>query len=152
MIKEEELKRFWSRVRKTDNCWYWLGSTSMGYGQIRAYGSYWKSHRFSYLIHKGEIPKGLCVMHICDNKLCVNPEHLKVGTHKENSQDMVDKGRSAHNSGEKHGMSRLTQVQVDKIRELYKTNKYLQKELGKMFGVNQRHISRIINNKRWIKN
>jgi hypothetical protein len=80
-----------------DGCWLWLGRK-----QPNGYGIYKSkySHRFSYEIFKGEIPKGLVVMHSCDNRICCNPDHLSVGTYRDNIMDAVKKGRQRNqNSG-----------------------------------------------------
>jgi len=92
-------KRFWGKVQKTDSCWIWTGGTNgHGYGSLvidhtgnhRIY-----AHRLSWIIHYGEILNGLQVLHKCDNPLCVNPEHLFLGTQKDNMDDMMAKGRKA---------------------------------------------------------
>lgn len=91
-----DVDRFWSQVDKTADCWVWKGTaTRDGYGQqmINAMGRPVTAHRMSYSIHVGPIPKGMCVMHACDNPPCVNPAHLKLGTHLDNMRDMVAKGR-----------------------------------------------------------
>lgn len=78
---------------KTD-CWEWQGGTNnIGYGLIRDEHGMRTVHRVSYEQHKGPIPYGMCVLHDCDNPVCANPNHLKVGTHKDNTQDMIRKGR-----------------------------------------------------------
>lgn len=88
-------KRFLSKIKKNSKgCWIWQGATYMnGYGHLRANAKYWSAHRFSYTLFKGEIPKGLVVMHTCDEKLCTNFRHLKAGTQQENVQDCIAKGR-----------------------------------------------------------
>jgi hypothetical protein len=100
-------ERFWSKVDKDGPvpahqpelgpCWVWRGSVhgKTGYGQLTVGGKYFSSHRFSLslTIDAGVIPAGLNVCHHCDNKRCVNPGHLFIGTHKQNMQDMVAKGR-----------------------------------------------------------
>lgn len=89
--------RFWKYVKKTDNCWNWIGYINpFGYGRLSM--KYMKpnvimAHRFSYELHKGKVPKGLFVLHTCDNRQCVNPKHLWLGTQKDNLQDMSKKGR-----------------------------------------------------------
>jgi hypothetical protein len=94
MNKSEE--RFWAKVNKkeTNECWEWTGATnSRGYGSLVASTTKWLAHRYSYTISKGEIPTGLLVMHSCDNRKCVNPEHLSPGTHSDNMLDCANKGR-----------------------------------------------------------
>lgn len=83
------------KIDSVTDCWIWQGGkNNIGYGMIRDEHGMRTTHRVSYEIHKGMIPKGMCVLHSCDNPLCVNPNHLRVGTHKDNTQDMISKGRS----------------------------------------------------------
>ena len=90
--------RFWEQTATGDGCWLWQGSrNNKGYGQLskggRSGGSV-LTHRYSWEIHNGPIPDGLCVCHRCDNPPCVNPEHLFLGTYKDNAVDRRDKGRN----------------------------------------------------------
>jgi hypothetical protein len=81
-------------------CWIFMGSGTDDYGSLKLHGNlgYMAAHHFSYLAYKGPIPKGLCVLHRCDVRRCVNPDHLFLGTHVDNAQDMLIKGReNPHN-------------------------------------------------------
>lgn len=92
--------RFWRRVQKREpqDCWHWTGVTNnTGYGQIGRggrNGGMALAHRVAYAIANGGVPADLCVLHTCDNPICVNPAHLRLGTHDENMKDMAAKGRS----------------------------------------------------------
>lgn len=90
-------QRFWSKVQKGDGCWTWTGAVNprTGYGALnlgrRGLGIV-PSHRASYQINKGPVPDGLVVMHLCNNKVCVNPAHLKAGSYAENNKSAWDDG------------------------------------------------------------
>jgi hypothetical protein len=131
--------RFWKFVNKLseDECWNWTGNTmANGYGRFsigkKAQGSD-GAHRVSWrLANNQEIPKGIHVMHSCDNPTCVNPKHLSLGTPKENVQDMIRKGRKrtvAH-VGELNGKSLLNEEQVRTIRTSKLSHAALARELG----------------------
>jgi hypothetical protein len=92
-LLNEAKERFFNNIEKTESCWIWKGVIVRGgYGHTFFKKSV-KAHRFSYMIHKGELEKEKMVCHKCDNPLCVNPEHLYLGTAKDNHNDMVNRGR-----------------------------------------------------------
>lgn len=101
-------ERFWRYVVKTDGCWIWIGATaSFGYGRIQREGGKQgkadRAHRVSWLLHYGEIPLGMWVLHQCDEPSCVRPDHLFLGTHTDNMLDMAAKGRSTKRAVCKRG-------------------------------------------------
>ena len=97
-------ERFFQKVIKTETCWLWNGAlTSNGYGSFVFNGKSQGAHRFSYQNFKGEIPEGMLICHTCDIPACVNPEHLWVGTHLDNSDDKYKKNRQVKSSGNKNG-------------------------------------------------
>ena len=112
------IDRFMSKVTVLpDGCWKWIGQIVQGYGVFRSGDHQYKAHRVSYTLFKGEIPKGMIIMHKCDNRRCVNPEHLVCGTQRENLHDMASKGRKVV-AGPKKGYKQtpLTDAMVEEIR------------------------------------
>lgn len=92
-------KKFWRRVRIEGpyDCWQWMGSTlPHGYGRVMYRQVNWLAHRLAYFLTFGEIPKGMLVCHNCDNTGYCNPSHLFLGTNKDNTADMLKKGRGRH--------------------------------------------------------
>ena len=93
-LDDKVITRFWKRVEKSDGCWLWKNKPSGdGYGKMGIGAKEIKAHRLSYLIHYGDIPDGLWVLHTCDVRTCVRPDHLFLGTYLDNIADMVGKNR-----------------------------------------------------------
>ena len=139
---------FMTHVNKTDTCWLWTGTTACGYGQCNRNNKNVKAHRYSYIIHKGEIPEGHGVRHTCDEPLCVNPDHLLTGTQQDNMNDKKERGRQNPPSGERNSLSKLNNDDVIEIRILRGFG-FTYDELGKMYNVSISSIFNIINNKTW---
>lgn len=141
-------ERFLSFVKKSDSCWIWNGCISVwGYGFFGLNGKNAAAHRVSYQIFVGDIPKGMLVLHQCDNRACVNPAHLFLGTQKDNMQDMKSKGRHLH--GSKSPRALLTDEQVAEIKatpKIYGSGVYL----ANKFNISTSQVSNIRAGKQWI--
>jgi hypothetical protein len=138
-------QRFNEKVLKTDSCWLWKSTlNNKGYGMLfiskRPKYVIKTAHRVSWELHYGPIPDDLCVLHKCDTPACVNPEHLFLGTHKDN---MVDAARK-----ERIGGIKLTAAQVEEIRALGEQG-LLHREIAAMYGVSRNNISQIIGMRSW---
>lgn len=141
-------QRFWSKVSIVNllSCWQWTGAiSSCGYGHITVDKVDHLAHRFAWIVTKGAIPSGSFVLHRCDNKRCVNPGHLFLGTHKDNMKDMVNKGRAAR--GDIHGNSKLSLDQVLAIRRLFGTIPVT--EIARRFDVAFKTVYRIAHRESW---
>ena len=141
-------ERLWSMVHKTDKCWLWTGSKDKhGYGRISYNRKPILVHRLVLILDGANIVPSDFVCHKCDNPSCVNPDHLFIGSAKDNSQDMKKKGRSCR--GERQGQSKLTENIVKDIRSKYAEGKVTQKKLADEHGIHQVTVSEIITRKIW---
>lgn len=155
---------FWEKVDKNPQgykgCWEWTGATlRKGYGQFRRkeLKPEAAAHRISWRLTYGEIPKGMCILHKCDNPPCVRPDHLFLGTKKENSQDMTKKRRhrlqqhpelKVKLQGENNPRAKLVPDQVREIRKRYDEGENTV-TLSNEFGVETAAISKIGKRQRW---
>lgn len=140
-------------VQSESGCCLWTGSKDNGgYGTIHYEGKVRKAHRVSLAAVHGDIPKGMCILHKCDNPACVNPDHLFLGTQVDNIRDMVSKGRQRSGGegrfGHEHPASRLTKPQADEIRAEY-ANGLSQHAIARRFHVSVMTISRLIRGISW---
>jgi hypothetical protein len=157
-----DTERFWSKVNKTESCWLWTGGKDKdGYGKIRIHGRDTRAHRVSLILAIGGIAPGLFACHRCDNPSCVRPDHLFPGSPTENNRDTVTKGRHAY--GQRHGSktrpdrtsrgsqrynSKLNEPMVKQIRELGAAGR-TQREIAKIFEVDQATIGKVMTRKSW---
>ena len=153
---DDPQKVFWNskiHVLGLDACWEWKGRVNNG-----GYGSFTNilAHRYAYETKIGTIPKGLCVLHRCDNPRCCNPRHLFLGSYQDNFKDALTKGRTfyqkhpeAYPKGENHANAVLTWPIVRAIRNKYATGKYRQIDLAREYGTTQAAVSQLIRNVAW---
>lgn len=137
-------------IDHSTGCWNWNQAINRGtgYGVKRdADGKTPNAHRAVHIMLHGPVGKGIEICHTCDNRSCVNPDHLFAGTKSDNMRDAVNKGRMA--IGVKNSQARLSPSQVKAIRHMYRNGKYLQRELADLFNVTRENISRITTRYSW---
>ncbi len=139
------------------NCWNYLGFKGKnGYGQFWLNGKTLPAHRASYLLHIGNIDTGMFVCHKCDNRGCVNPDHLFLGTCKDNLRDMCNKGRQGRDykwrkkgyKGDLHHSSKISDQEVARIREEYVPYKNGGDKLAKKYGISRTYLTQLIRRER----
>ena len=157
------IDRFFAKVNKLGKtmphmktrCWEWTACrNSNGYGRLNINGKVVLAHRVSWQIHHGEIPKGrgyhgTCVLHRCDNSICVNPDHLFLGTQLDNIRDRDNKYRQGDHAGERNGRSKLTESQVIKIRRIYLDGAISHRHIARMFNVSKTTAGDILRRNIW---
>jgi len=137
-------------VKSENGCWNFTGSErGPGYGQFKIRSRLYCAHQASWILHRGPIPEGMLVLHKCiGNRRCVNPDHLKIGTHQENSDDMVAQGRQHDQSGSKNHQSILDEQKVRAMRSMaYFRGMYV--HFAKLYGVESSVIRRAILGQTW---
>jgi hypothetical protein len=140
------LARFWAKVDKGDGCWLWTASTIVGYGQFWPKSrTFVYAHRFAYELAYGPIPAGLQICHTCDNRRCVNPAHMFLGTHKDNAEDRERKGRSPR--GVARPNAKLNDATVRAIRAAANASSIA--ALARSYGVSECTISDVIKQRTW---
>jgi hypothetical protein len=176
MFEERTDKENGPIVRKElGRCWMWKGGKCYGYGQFHVIGQH-RAHRVSWILHCGEIPNDLLVLHKCDNRACVNPKHLWLGTHQDNQTDKVEKGRQAKGDrsgsrlhperrsrgqkhseavkrntprGERHHGAKLTNKDVIEIRHIYKIGVVTIMELAIRYRLHPDSIKNVVYRRTW---
>lgn len=134
-------------VDELTSCWVWQRNVQQnGYGHMKYSGSAQGTHRISWDLHNGQIPQGLCVLHTCDNRACVNPDHLFLGTTKDNVADKIRKGR--HARGERVNTAKLTEAHVMKMYKRFDEGAGCP-TVGREFGVTTTMAWNIKTGKSW---
>lgn len=150
--KETGEVRFWSRVTKGADCWLWTGYKLRGYGAFWVARRFYYAHRYSWQLHNGDIPGGLCVLHNCpggDNPLCVNPAHLFLGTNRDNVADRDQKGRQC--KGVRHWCAKLNDELVRMVRRRHVPGCRVNgaRPLARELGVSKPVIDGIVKGRGW---
>ena len=162
-------QRFWEKVSTISNgpngCWEWKAARgARGVGLIKRYGNMGPAARVAWELTQGPIGEGLFVCHRCDNPGCCNPRHLFLGTPRDNTQDMIAKGRDRHPRGDDHvfrkcpervprgevrGNVKLTADQVREIRHRASSERISHRQLAKQYAVSRQLVDGIVSRERW---
>lgn len=146
---KERFDEKWMPIPET-GCWVWLGSKGNSgnkqYGHFNYNGKSVRAHRAAWLIYNGEIPEGMQVLHSCDIGICVNPDHLRLGTHAENMQEMVERGRHRNGSSERKGYDHWNSVytaqeHAEMVR--MRSEGKLVRDIAKHFDCSPSYVSKI---------
>jgi predicted XRE-type DNA-binding protein len=146
---EQLKKRFEAHTERIPgvDCHIWMASVTRkgGHGRTFGFGRQMLAHRLAYQLYRGPIPNGMLVCHRCDVPSCVNPDHLFIGTHKDNIADCIQKDRRRDQRGEKNNLAKLTKQTVLSIRKANGS----QYEIARKFGVSRSNVGLIRQGKTW---
>lgn len=149
------LVRFEKKYAKSEpsECWEWNGAlNARGYGFVQMNKKEILAHRLGWFFRYGPIPDGLCVLHHCDNRRCVNPSHLFLGTRTDNNADCTKKGRNGAffktHVGRLHPNAKLDDGKIQEIRRLF-SDGVIRADLARRFGVSKSNMTSIINGRTW---
>ena len=135
----------------TSGCWLWLGAKDRGgYGRFLYDGKNRHAHRVIWILIFGSDPYDAVIMHDCDNRACVNPSHLRLGTQADNIQDRVHKKRCFKPNGQLNSQAKLTEQQVRAIREEFANTGCSKAFLARKYNMSNSAVGRIVNNETWI--
>lgn len=139
MFIPKDVRRFWSKVDKSGECWVWTASLqNKGYGQFQMRGKMMLAHRVSWELENGPIPDNQCVLHRCDNRKCVRTAHHFLGTKADNNADMHSKGRARAG----RNVTRIKSETFEAIRD--EAKRHSRRDVAIQFGLSKSHIARII--------
>lgn len=133
-------------------CWFWVGKTSTdGYGQLhhKCSDGFLTAHRYSYFLHFGDFDRTKYVLHKCDNRLCVNPDHLYLGDSQQNVKDRTDRNRGAKFPGSSNGFAKLNEATVISMRNDYRRGGITHRGIAKKYSVSFSTAQKILLRTRW---
>lgn len=147
-IDERRIPLFWAKVRRDPDCWEWTAATDVGgYGVFQTGHRMSRAHRVSWIIANGPLPEGVLVLHRCDNRRCVRPDHLELGDQQRNVADMDRRGRRARGyrvsrRGERHQAAKLSDEQVAAVRVLRAAG-WPQRRIGALLGLSHTYVGQL---------